>query len=69
MTLKGMKHLNDILDVKHRRAGMRLVERDDHTLELKQNGSTVARFSATGVTQDAIRHAADLQLEVIPPEM
>ena len=58
-----MKRLNDILDESHRDAGMRLIERDDHTLELQRNRSTVARFSATGVTRDTIRRVADRQLE------
>ena len=68
MRMKHLNHINHILDVRHRQAGMRLVERDDHTLELRLSGATVARFSATGVTQDTIRRVAELQLEVIPPE-
>lgn len=58
-----MKHLDHILDARHRQAGMRLVERDDHTLELRLSGATVARFSATGVTQDTIRCVAERHLE------
>ena len=58
-----MKHLNNILEERHRLAGMRLFESDDHILELLLSGDTVARFSATGVTQDTIRRVADRQVE------
>ena len=57
-----MKHLKHILAARHRRAGMRLFERDDHTMELRLRGATVARFSATGVTQDTIRLIAERHL-------
>jgi hypothetical protein len=54
--------INGTLAPRHREAGLELVE-DDHIVELRHNGGSVAQFSATGTTVLEIHKAADKWLE------
>ncbi len=58
---------NEILDgtltPKHREVGLRLVEIDDHFLELRnRQGDVIATFSQSGATVIAIKEEADKYL-------
>ena len=51
--------LTGVLTQEHLASGLRLIEYDDHLLELKQNHKHIAFFSATGARVKEIRQLAD----------
>jgi len=57
-----MEIQNGTLSPRLREAGFELTE-DDHTVELRNNGVPVARFSATGVDPLEIHKEADKWLK------
>lgn len=51
--------LEDCLTKEQKANGFRLIEYDDHLLELKQNHEHIAFFSTTGAKVEEIRALAD----------
>ena len=51
--------LEGCLTKEQKASGIRLIEYDDHLLELKQNHEHIAFFSATGARVEEIRALAD----------